>query len=105
MLVIAPIIKKMVDYQISEVLPSQYNELTSRPEINAHHVKTLLHNNAINQLLERNLNKKPIVIMDQFCERKTYEKYCKDLNQKMPQIDIFVTQAESKYISVRLPVF
>jgi ribonuclease HIII len=78
------------------LMPEYYNKLYSKhPNLN--HIKALLHNRAIIELLAQT-GKKPVV-MDQFVHPKKYFEYLDHQKTVHKEIE-FHTKAESKFIAV-----
>ncbi len=75
----------------------RYNSLVEEG-YNAHRLKAWLHAQSHKKLIQR-IKKRPLVIVDKFCEKKTYMAYLKDFeNPEKP--DRFLFRAEEAYASV-----
>lgn len=99
---IANKLKKNIKYMIANVNPEQYNKMYDKYK-NAHIIKTYLHNEAINSLIQKNkiLIKDCQIIIDQFVNQKKYEEYLEIIKPKTKiKIDLFETKSESKYLSI-----
>ncbi|WP_027119475.1 ribonuclease HIII [[Mycoplasma] testudinis] len=91
-----------IKYAICNYDAKSYNDLYAKYK-NGNVLKTLAHNEALNNLLTDKTIKlvDTNIIMDQYVNQKLYNKYLKDnLILDPVEINIFETKAESKYISV-----
>lgn len=92
-------IKKIAKYKVCVCKPKTYNNMIKKYE-NSNIVKTVCHNETIDKLLTDISGKNFQVVMDQFVNSKNYYAYLEKLKLTPSRIDVFVTKAESKYISV-----
>lgn len=99
---IANAIQQKINYSISHIDPLEYNKLFEKYQ-NSHIIKTLLHNQALNNLIKEFKIKiaDALIIMDQYSTKTNYKKYLNIINpdQKI-DIDIFETKADDKYLAV-----
>ncbi len=96
-LTIAPKIIEKIPYSLLVLSNKQYNALTKKG-YNAHKLKAHMHSQTHKHLLQK-IQKNPIVIIDQFCNKALYLKYTNDFDKPVIP-DIFKTKAESYYASV-----
>ncbi len=93
-------IKTIISYKIVEIDPSEYNNWYKKYQ-NSNILKAILHNDALNQLIEKNLTTPIKIVMDQFASENLYYNYLKKSDIKnIAKVDFFETKAESKYIAV-----
>jgi len=92
----AKLIKK-IPYSIRIIEPTEYLD-NVKDGINLNKIKAIAHNNVIIDLLKK-INKKAIVVVDQFCKSEQYFAYISNLTLQHRDI-VFETKAESKYLSV-----
>ena len=100
-------IKSICAYSVTEFSPKYYNDYCILYK-NQNVVKTLAHNLNITKLqsqyMRKHNNERVTVVMDQYCDEKTYNKYLQDIqsiaNLTVEAVDVFQTKAESKYIGV-----
>mgnify|MGYP004447785987 CR=1 FL=1 len=100
-------IKAFCVYNVTEFSPKYYNDYCILYK-NQNVVKTLAHNLNIVKLqslyMRNHNNERTTVVMDQYCDEKTYDKYLNDIqaiaNLSIEHVNIFQTKAESKYIGV-----
>lgn len=97
-LTMAPEIMKYVPYETAMLDNVKYNEI--QPSNNLNMIKAKMHNQVLNKLMQK-INKKPQVIVDQFCAPNLYFKYLRDSENVYEDIT-FETKAESKYLAVAL---
>lgn len=94
---------KIVDFEISQVLPKEYNLLIDKFN-NSHIIKTILHNNAIFNLINNhhiNLSNDLNIILDKYVDEKKYYEYLQIANIKnIVKINQFKIHAESTNLSV-----
>lgn len=96
---LAKTLKDIVPNYIYILNNEKYNEaITNNNNLNM--IKAKMHNYALLQLIKL-LNKKPKIIVDQFCEPKKYYDYLKDIDSVVSDI-VFETKAESKYLAVAI---
>ncbi|WP_423364479.1 ribonuclease HIII [Mycoplasma sp. P36-A1] len=89
-------IKNIVPHYIYILDNTKYNE--TQPTNNLNMIKAKMHNYSIRQCMKL-VGKKVDVVLDQFCQPKTYYSYL--VNSKNVTCDIiFETKAESKYLGV-----
>lgn len=93
---LALLIKPFVVFEYSIINNIDYNSAIKDMNMNA--IKAYLHNNSIAKLVAQ-FDKRPLVIMDQFVERKTYYSYLTKSKNVIENI-WFETKAESKYLGV-----
>jgi ribonuclease HIII len=101
MIRMAPGIYKIVKYACLVYSPEKYNELVGKFH-NTHAIKTCMHDKTIKKLVKDNgLSEDVSVIMDQYAEKATYNRYFNLLNIPHPfPIARFETKAENKYLAV-----
>ncbi len=75
----------------------KYNTLVDEG-YNAHRLKAWLHAQSHKKLVER-IGKRPLIIVDKFCEEATYMAYLKDFEEP-ERPDRFLFRAEAAYASV-----
>ena len=93
---------KIVPYSISQIYANEYNHLYSLYK-NTHILKTLLHNNSLNNLIKNNkLSLSNIEItLDQYVSEQQYYKYLEQAKcNNILKINNFVMHAESTNIAV-----
>lgn len=95
---IYPQLIKLVEYDSQTLTPTAYNEIFSKYR-NAHILKAVLHNQALSTLHNKCASPHRLII-DQFASSSNYYKYLEIAQQKPVKIDLFITQAEQKYIAV-----
>lgn len=96
--VIAQDLKEIIPHYTYILNNEDYNQ--HQPTNNLNQIKAKMHNYAIGQCMKK-INKKVPVVLDQFCQPKTYYAYL--VNQKnIIQDIIFETKAESKYLGVAI---
>ncbi|MFV0499113.1 MAG: ribonuclease HIII [Bacilli bacterium] len=88
-IILASKLKKIVKYSIVECNNNRYNELYSKG-YNIKSILAIMHKKAIDSL-----NIKTRVVIDQFVNKQTFEKY---VNTKVNYI--FETKGESKYLAI-----
>lgn len=92
----------IVDFEISQVYPKEYNLLIDKFN-NSHIIKTILHNNAIFNLINnhKNISKDLNIILDKYVDEKKYYQYLQIANIKnIVKINQFKIHAESTNLSV-----
>lgn len=92
----------IVDFEISQVYPKEYNLLIDRFN-NSHIIKTILHNNAIFNLINnhKNISNDLNIILDKYVDEKKYYQYLQIANIKnIVKINQFKIHAESTNLSV-----
>ncbi len=96
---LAPQLMKNVEYSLLVLHNKKYNELIGKG-YNGNTLKAYLHAQAHKKLLAKiDVEKRPYLIVDQFCEERTYMNYLKKFNNPVKP-DLFLTKAESRYASV-----
>ena len=91
-------LKDIIPHYIYTLDNETYNQ--SQPSNNLNQIKAKMHNFAIAKTMKI-VGKKVPVVLDQFCQPKTYFSYL--INQKTVIEDIiFETKAESKYLGVAI---
>ena len=97
---LAKLIKDKVQSATFILTNKKYNEIHNQNVYNLNKIKAFLHNFVLYKL-STSLNFKGKIVVDQFCDEKTYYNYLKDYKTKDIQRYItFTTKAESKYIAV-----
>lgn len=76
----------------------QYNDLNNNKGMNMNKIKALLHNRAINNILEKNITCDKIII-DDFCGREKYFEYLAESSKVIENVAL-VQKADDKYIAV-----
>ncbi len=94
---IAPSLIKHIPHSLLVLTNPQYNDLTKKG-YNAHKLKAHMHAQTHKHVLDK-IATKPIIVVDQFCDKNLYLKYTKDFDRVVIP-DIFKTKAESYYASV-----
>ncbi|MGY3724867.1 ribonuclease HIII [Granulicatella balaenopterae] len=95
---IAQLIKVTIPYKLLVLWPEKYNSVQQTK--NAHEMKVLLHNQAL-QLLTKQLDKQPqAYLIDQFCKPETYFRYLKGQESIIRDNLYFETKGEGKHIAV-----
>lgn len=93
----------IVDFEISQVYPKEYNLLINKFN-NSHVIKTILHNNAIFNLINNhqiNLSSDLNIVLDKYVDEKKYYEYLQVANIKnIVNINQFKIHAESTNSSV-----
>lgn len=92
----------IVNFEVCQIFPNEYNYLYEKFK-NTHIIKTILHNNAVTNLIIKNkINKSTTnIILDEYVSQNNYYKYLINANiQNITQINEFKTKAESQHISV-----
>lgn len=100
--VIIDVYKKLitlVEYSVVICLPNDYNKQIDLLK-NSNILKAKLHNEGLIDLTNKLSSNKYQIVMDQFANEKNYYSYLEKINAKKIKIDLFVTKAESKYLSV-----
>ncbi len=96
---LAPKLMKKIPYSLLVLNNKKYNELIQK-KYNANTLKAYLHAQAHKKLIEKiDMEKRPYIIVDQFCEERTYMNYLKQFKNPI-RPDLFLTKAESRYASV-----
>lgn len=95
---VAKELKQLVPHYIYCLDNKKYNEATKTNNANA--IKAKMHNFCLLQLTKI-INKKPIIIVDQFCLPNTYYNYLRDTQTVIRDI-CFETKAEDKYLAVAI---
>ena len=96
---VAPEIAQLVPH-VSYVLANKtYNKAHQTNNLNQ--IKAKMHNYVIASLIKK-INKKPMIIVDQFCSEKNYYQYLRDTPNTIIKGIHFETKAESKYLAVAL---
>jgi ribonuclease HIII len=91
-------LKNLVPHYVYVLHNEKYNQ--NQPNNNMNQIKAKMHNYAITQVLKM-INKKVTIIVDQFCQPKTYYSYL--INTKyIVQNIVFETKAENKYVGVAI---
>lgn len=91
---------RLIKFEVSQVFPNEYNYLFDKFH-NTHIIKTLLHNNALYNLINKNKIINTPIILDQYVSKENYYKYLEIANIKnVINIDKFETKAETKHLSV-----
>lgn len=91
-------IKDIVPHEIYVLNNEKYNK--NQPTNNLNMIKAKMHNYALRQC-QKKVGKKVPIVVDQFCQPKTYYSYL--VNTKTIVCDIiFETKAESKYLGVAI---
>jgi len=75
----------------------KYNRLVAEG-YNAHRLKAWLHAQSHKRLAEK-IDKRPLIVVDKFCEEKTYMKYLEGFENPLTP-DRFLFRAEAEYASV-----
>lgn len=96
--ILANALKMYVPHYLYILNNEKYNEAIKTNNLNA--IKAKMHNYSISRVIKL-LNRKPRVIVDQFCLPKNYYEYLKDVENVVEDI-IFETKAESKYLAVAI---
>ncbi len=97
--IIAPLIKKKVQYASFILTPKKYNELHEKG-YNLNKIKAYLHNFVLFHLVKETKFSGKIVV-DQFCSEDLYYHYLWDYHPDEIQRNIFFTpKAENKYLAV-----
>lgn len=95
----APIIMKRIPYSFRILSNREFNEWTEKG-YNMNKIKTILHNEVLYELSNKNNNYYKIIV-DQFTTPRSYFNYLKQENIKDKVTKItFLTKAESKHLSV-----
>lgn len=89
-------LEPFVKYEYSIITNVDYNKAIKTMNMNS--IKAYLHNNSIAKLVGK-FETRPLVIMDQFVDRKIYYSYLKEAKNVIKNI-WFETKAESKYLGV-----
>ncbi len=95
---LANTLKDHVPHYIYILNNEKYNEVIKTNNLNA--IKAKMHNYAISRVIKL-LNRKPRIIVDQFCQPEKYYNYLEDIENVVQDI-IFETKAESKYLAVAI---
>ena len=89
---------KRLQFEISFISPSKYNEITNNnTDMNLNKIKAIMHNAAILKIVKKSGCKK--VILDDFCTKQKYFEYLGNKKDVYKNI-IFEEKAENKYLSV-----
>ena len=91
-------IKKTVPHIVYHLDNIKYNEAIKTNNLNA--IKAKMHNYVLLQLTKL-INKKPKIIVDQFCPPQSYYSYLSDTSIIVDDI-CFETKAEDKYLAVAI---
>ncbi|MDR1781584.1 MAG: ribonuclease HIII [Bacilli bacterium] len=92
-------IEKYVPHVIYILDNKTYNKVHQTNNLNQ--IKAKMHNYVLAKLIKK-INKKPMIIVDQFCSEKNYYNYLKDTPNTVIDGINFETKAESKYLAVAL---
>ncbi|MDR3215019.1 MAG: ribonuclease HIII [Bacilli bacterium] len=96
---IAGEISKYLPHVIYIIDNKTYNKI--QPTNNLNQIKAKMHNYVIGKLIKK-INKKPLVIIDQFCSKENYFKYLSNTPNTIIKEVHMETKAESKYLAVAL---
>lgn len=96
---IAVKLEELIDYHLLVVTPEKYNQV--QPNYNAVHMKVVLHNQAINLLLEKIAPEKPeAILIDQFTPEANYRKYVAAEKKQVQEKIYFITKGEQYHLAV-----
>ncbi|MDF9866796.1 ribonuclease HIII [Bacilli bacterium PM5-3] len=91
-------LKKVVPHIIYSLNNQKYNEVIKTNNLNK--IKAKMHNYVLLKLTKL-INKKPVIVVDQFCLPKTYYSYLANTDVVVDDI-CFETKAEDKYLAVAI---
>ncbi len=97
-LTIVPKFIKDIKYHTYVMSAEEYNKVYNPQSMNLNKIKAILHNKALMELVNQNLNQDYIVV-DQFCEPRNYYNYLKETNNVVKGIT-FITKGEDNSIAV-----
>ena len=97
---------RKIAHELSDIVPhviycldnAKYNEAIKSNNLNQ--IKAKMHNYVLLKLTKL-INKKPVIIVDQFCLPSTYYSYLSDTAHVVDKI-CFETKAEDKYLAVAI---
>ncbi|MDL2211416.1 ribonuclease HIII [Erysipelotrichaceae bacterium OttesenSCG-928-M19] len=95
---LAKTLKKIVPHVVYVLDNKKYNEAIMANNLNV--IKAKMHNYVLLKLIKL-IDKKPMVVVDQFCLPETYYSYLKDTKNVVDNI-CFETKAEDKYLAVAI---
>ena len=101
-LMIAEQIKQMVQYTLVVLENKKYNAMVDA-KINAHGIKSFLHNRALSALVQQLPEYPEYIIIDEFAKRDLYFKYLRNLPKQpaiLEQNLHFVKKGESVHVAV-----
>ena len=96
---VAPRLLELLPCSIQVLDNTRYNEIYDRQTMNLNTIKALMHNQAYLNLIQKGHALPKLVVIDQFCQPKTYYSYLKNQPEVIRTIH-FETKAESKYQAV-----
>ena len=97
---VAPTLMKACTYSVKVINNDKYNDIQARGYSQGK-IKALLHNTALNEVLEKIAPAKPdYILIDQFAERNVYYNYLKGRKDIVQENVLFSTKAEGLHVAV-----